>query len=580
MFRNLDDKTKKEAKGKSLVKSFTRYRDLSGEFKDCSNNSTNEVNDAGSIVHTVEKNSLNSTNTFSAVGPSNDVVSPTYGKSSFIDASQLPDDLDMPELEDITYSDDEDIVVARIEAIRLFLAYASFMGFMVYQMDVKSAFLYGTIKEEVYVCQPIVFEDPDYPDNVYKVVKPLYGLHQAPRACQDKYVDENLRKSGLTEGKSASTPVDIEKPLLKDPDGEDVDVHTYRSMIGSLIYLTSSRPDIMFADTDVTRLQALVDKKKVVVTKTAIKEYALTVKLNIYVSYIKQFWNTVAIKQDTDVTRAGKRFSGVKTPLFKGMIVGQVIEEGGAKEEHVKDDTEALDACAALSRRVEHLEYDKVAQALEITKLKSRVKKLEKEKKGRKIDKLDNDDVVALMDDKEEEKKEQKAKDGQKWKRAEHYRVSMRLQHKKAAKRRKLNEEVEDLKRHLEIVPNEDDDVYTEATLLARKVPVVHYEIIHLNNKPHYKIIRADGTHQLFLILLVERRYPLSRFTLDPMLNAVRLRVEEESEMSLELLRLTVRSILAACGVSLPSLNFPFCALDIEDMEHVLVKCQCVMMVL
>nr|GEZ65937.1 putative reverse transcriptase domain-containing protein [Tanacetum cinerariifolium] len=62
-------------------------------------------------------------------------------------------------------------------------AYASFMGFMVYQMDVKSAFLYGTIEEEVYVCQPLGYEDPDYPDKVYKVVKSLYGLHQAPRAC-------------------------------------------------------------------------------------------------------------------------------------------------------------------------------------------------------------------------------------------------------------------------------------------------------------------------------------------------------------------------------------------------------------
>nr|GEZ16157.1 hypothetical protein [Tanacetum cinerariifolium]GEZ16410.1 hypothetical protein [Tanacetum cinerariifolium] len=68
----------------------------------------------------------------------------------------------------------------------------------------------------------------------------------------------------------------------------------------------------------------------------------------------------------------------------------------------------------------------------------------------------------------------------------------------KAAKRRKLNEEVEDLKQHLEIVPDEDDDVYTEATTLARKVPVVDYEIIHFNNKPHYKIVRADETHQLF----------------------------------------------------------------------------------
>nr|GFA38441.1 hypothetical protein [Tanacetum cinerariifolium] len=72
----------------------------------------------------------------------------------------------------------------------------------------------------------------------------------------------------------------------------------------------------------------------------------------------------------------------------------------------------------------------------------------------------------------------------------------------KAAKRRKLNEEVEDLKQHLEIVLNEDDDVYTEATPLARKVPVVDYAIILLNNKPHYKIIKANGTHQLYVSFL------------------------------------------------------------------------------
>nr|GEX94169.1 hypothetical protein [Tanacetum cinerariifolium] len=72
----------------------------------------------------------------------------------------------------------------------------------------------------------------------------------------------------------------------------------------------------------------------------------------------------------------------------------------------------------------------------------------------------------------------------------------------KATKRRKLNEEVEDLKRHLEIVPHEDDDIYTEATPLARKVLVVDYQIIEVNNKPYYKIIRADGTHQLYISFL------------------------------------------------------------------------------
>nr|GEY28617.1 putative ribonuclease H-like domain-containing protein [Tanacetum cinerariifolium] len=79
-------------------------------------------------------------------------------------------------------------LVARIEAVRLFLAYASFMGFLVYQMDVKSAFLYRRIKEEVYVCQPSGFEDPDYLNKVYKVEKALYGLYQAPRAWKETVV--------------------------------------------------------------------------------------------------------------------------------------------------------------------------------------------------------------------------------------------------------------------------------------------------------------------------------------------------------------------------------------------------------
>ncbi|GJZ00453.1 uncharacterized mitochondrial protein-like protein [Tanacetum coccineum] len=210
-------------------------------------------------------------------------------------------------------------------------------------MDVKSAFLYGKIEEEVYVCQPPGFEDPDFPDRVYKVEKALYGLHQAPRAwyetlstylldnrfqrekidktlfikshkgdillvqvyvddiifgstkkelCiafeklmhekfqmssmrelifflglqvkqkkdgifinQDKYVAEILKKFRFTEVKTASTPIETQKPLLKDEDGEEVDVHMYRSMIGSLMYLTSSRPNIMFAVCVCTRYQ-------------------------------------------------------------------------------------------------------------------------------------------------------------------------------------------------------------------------------------------------------------------------------------------------------------------------------------
>nr|GEU44651.1 hypothetical protein [Tanacetum cinerariifolium] len=141
--------------------------------------------------------------------------------------------------------------VARIEAIRPFLAYVSFIGFMVYQMDVKSDFLYGRIEEEIYLCQPPGFEDPDHPNKVYKVVKALYDLNQALRAwyetlaSQDKYVTEVLRKFNFSNVKTANTPADTEKHLVKDADGDDVDVHLYRFRIRSLMYLTTSRPDII-----------------------------------------------------------------------------------------------------------------------------------------------------------------------------------------------------------------------------------------------------------------------------------------------------------------------------------------------
>ncbi|GJT23761.1 putative ribonuclease H-like domain-containing protein [Tanacetum coccineum] len=233
--------------------------------------------------------------------------------------------------------------VARLEAIRIFLAFASYMGFIVYQMDVKSAFLYGKIDEEVYVSQPPGFLDPKNPQKVYKVVKALYGLHQAPRAwyatlstfllkngyrrgtidktlflkkdkhdiilvqvyvddiifgstkkswcdefealmksrfqmssmgeltfflglqvkqkedgifiSQDKYVAEILKKFDFANVKTASTPIETQKPLVKDEEASDVDVHLYRSMIGSLMYLTASRPDIMFAVCACSRFQ-------------------------------------------------------------------------------------------------------------------------------------------------------------------------------------------------------------------------------------------------------------------------------------------------------------------------------------
>ncbi|GJZ39083.1 putative ribonuclease H-like domain-containing protein [Tanacetum coccineum] len=260
--------------------------------------------------------------------------------------------------------------VARIEAIRLFLAYVSFKDFVVYQMDVKSAFLYGKIEEEVYVCQPLGFEDPEFPDIVYKVEKALYGLHQAPRAwyetlstylldnrfqrgqidktlfikrvkgdillvqvyaddiifgstrkevctefekmmykkfqmsslgeltfflvlqvtqkddgifiSQDKYVNEILKKFGFSTIKTASTPIETSKPLLKDAEAEDVDVHLYRSMIGSLMYLTASRPDIMLVVCACARFQVTLKVSHLHAVKRIFRLLERSTKLGLW----------------------------------------------------------------------------------------------------------------------------------------------------------------------------------------------------------------------------------------------------------------------------------------------------------
>ncbi|KAJ0441487.1 putative RNA-directed DNA polymerase [Helianthus annuus] len=104
--------------------------------------------------------------------------------------------------------------VARLEAIRIFLAYASYRNFKVFQMDVKSAFLYGKVKEEVYVCQPPGFEDPHFPGRYFKLDKALYGLHQAPRAWYET-LSTYLLECGYTRGK-------IDMTLFTKKIGEDV----------------------------------------------------------------------------------------------------------------------------------------------------------------------------------------------------------------------------------------------------------------------------------------------------------------------------------------------------------------------
>nr|GEV54227.1 putative ribonuclease H-like domain-containing protein [Tanacetum cinerariifolium] len=781
--------------------------------------------------------------------------------------------------------------VARIEAIRLFLAYASFMGFPVYQMDVKSAFLYGTIEEELYVCQPPGFEDQAYPDKVYKVVKALYGLHQAPRAwyetlatyllengfqrgtidqtlfikkqqenillvqiyvddiifgatnkalcqsfeklmkdkfqmssmgeltfflglqvkqnkdvifiSQDKYVAEILKKFGLFEEKSASTPIDAEKPLLKDLDGEDVDVHTYRSMIGSLMYLTSSRPDIMFVVCACARFQVTPKVSHLNAVKRIFRylkgkpylglwypkdspfdlvaysdsDYAVVATSSTKAEYVaaasgcaQVLWmqNQLLDYGDSpllgvNLTRSDEdRLKLMELMVFlmkrdvcdelglnvarlsKFLLSGKFMNSLFADSHNMLDILEKSDAAEGFEQiidflsgsyinhaltvnphvyiscikqfwntavvkrsgdvtRVEGLEHDKVAQQLEIVKLKERVKKLEKINKGRIIVDMDQDEGIELVADQEKDaefegrhadkqaeiynidldhsskvlsmqeeddkevqeaveivttaklmtevvtaaasqvsavnitiptelpsdtpaespkvkdkgkgilieapkpmkKKDQIVLDAEYAKKLHEeinkddadfnkdidwaaaldhvqsknppqyikryhgikrkpqtesechknmmfylkniagYKMSffkgltydeilpifqarfdanMRFLLKsreemeeqdqealksinetlaqKAAKRRKLHEQAKEdeyLMKQLEIIHDEDDDVFIEATPLGRKVPVVNYEIVMINNKPRYKIIRADDTHQLYI---------------------------------------------------------------------------------
>lgn len=234
--------------------------------------------------------------------------------------------------------------VARLEAIRLFLAYAAHMDFKLYQMDVKSAFLNGNLQEEVYVKQPPGFVDPKLPNHVFRLNKALYGLKQAPRAWYDtlsmfliensfqrgaidktlfikrdkgailivqiyvddiifgstneglckwfsslmsnqykmsmmgeltyflglqidqkpngtfinqsKYVFDLLKKYSFQNCSVMKTPMSTSDKLHKDSTGKKVCQTTYRGMIGSLLYLTSSRPDIMFATCLCARYQA------------------------------------------------------------------------------------------------------------------------------------------------------------------------------------------------------------------------------------------------------------------------------------------------------------------------------------
>ncbi|KAH9668296.1 hypothetical protein KPL70_021361 [Citrus sinensis] len=260
--------------------------------------------------------------------------------------------------------------VARLESIRMLLAYACHKDFILYQMDVKSAFLNGYIMEEVYVKQPPGFENEKFSDHVYKLSKALYGLKQAPRAwydrlknflldndfsmgkadttlfvkhknhdilivqiyvddiifgstnellCKDfsscmsqefemsmmgelkyflglqikqneegifinqaKYVKDPLKRFGYDNGTAKSTPMSTTIKLDKDEKGKEVDIKTYRGMIGSLLYLTASRPDIMLSVCLCARFQSCPKESHMLAVKRIFRYLIGTINLGLW----------------------------------------------------------------------------------------------------------------------------------------------------------------------------------------------------------------------------------------------------------------------------------------------------------
>nr|GEV18630.1 putative ribonuclease H-like domain-containing protein [Tanacetum cinerariifolium] len=627
----------------------------------------------GSIALTVGQNSLNSTNTFSVDGPSNAAVSPTYKKSLFIDASQLPDDSNMPDLEDITYSDDKDVVGAEADFNNWKLLSQSVLF---QQQEFIKIILYQKLLEEPKRLHQAL-KDPSWIEAMQEELL-QFKMHK---------VNDVARLQALVDKKKVVVTEAAIREVLRLDDADGIDCLPNEDSFIELERMSYEKPSTKLSFYKVffsSQWKFLIHivLQSISAKQTSWNEFSSAMASAVICLSTGDLSTHTTKYTSLALTQKDKRLrrKEMKKSMFKMLLLVMMLKEMILllmekfllslkshpyhlllyllyHHKHLK--------ISHQHPRVKHLEYDKVAQALEITKLKKRVKKLEKgnrvrvlklhrlkrvgtsqridtsddtvmddeSNQGRIIDEMDKDDAVALMDDKEEDKKDKEDKiskvfesdqvQGRQAKsQAEIYRIDMdhaskvlkepkplkkkqqvemdeeyarklhaeqnkdidwdvaiyHVKHKakedptvkryqamkrkpqtkaqaqknmimylknvagfkldyfkgmsyddirlifmakfnsnvdfllktkeqmeeeesralqtinetlaeKAAKRRKLNEEVEDLKRHLEIVPDEDDDVYTEATPLARNVPIVDYDIIEINNKPYYIII-------------------------------------------------------------------------------------------
>jgi transposase InsO family protein len=323
--------------------------------------------------------------------------------------------------------------VARLEAIRILLAFAASRGFKLYQMDVKSAFLNGYIEEEVYVKQPPGFEHPKFPNHVFKLQKALYGLKQAPRAWyarlktfllengfkmgsvdktlfllrqgndslivqiyvddiifggsshflvakfaesmskefemsmmgeltfflglqikqtqegtfvhQGKYTIDVLKKFDMADAKPISTPIPTSAALDADEDGESVDQKEYRSMIGSLLYLTATRPDIHFVVCLCARFQASPRTSHRQAVKRIMRYLRFTPKFGLWYSAS----STLSLCGYSDADFAGCRLDRKSTSGTCQFLGSSLVSWSSRKQSNVAQSTTEAEYVAAAS---------------------------------------------------------------------------------------------------------------------------------------------------------------------------------------------------------------------------------------